>query len=367
MNSVKVRFFAILGILVVCCARPNTTESAPVTSNSVNRDSSTTHSRRLNEPVVESTWLRPSADFPAEPVWGHAHGLRIGLPHRMGPPGIVRIYWPEVTGRDYKAFNFLAIEPVARGIRSLSELEDSQLDSKKGKRLWSTVRPEQYEPGDPTRPVAGIVRSHPDGHETLELDVHCETFLTGAKVGLHFLFNSRRPLEVRIASYALPGSVPLEKCIITATMGNYARLRDLHLEGGTSSSLDLWPAFQGTGFTNHAFFPLKSLSRTKTNGALVIASQNEKEPAKETSPPGGWPYKGPRSIQYWRLDEGDITLDTEACVNGRTTYWAVHAPIPGGVAFENFELVRRFAQGQGAWYGVTTGTVEALRNEADSW
>ena len=43
-------------------------------------------------------------------------------------------------------------------------------------------------------------------------------------------------------------------------------------------------------------------------------------------------------------------------VNGRATYWGSHAPIPGGVAFENFELIQRFTSGEESWFGVTLKT-----------
>ncbi len=39
-------------------------------------------------------------------------------------------------------------------------------------------------------------------------------------------------------------------------------------------------------------------------------------------------------------------------VNGRAKYWASKSPIPGGVSFENFEMVDEFKSGQEFWFGV---------------
>jgi hypothetical protein len=45
----------------------------------------------------------------------------------------------------------------------------------------------------------------------------------------------------------------------------------------------------------------------------------------------------------------------EAWVNGRFTYWASTAPIPGGISYENFELFAPFRQGAEYWFGVRRG------------
>lgn len=40
-------------------------------------------------------------------------------------------------------------------------------------------------------------------------------------------------------------------------------------------------------------------------------------------------------------------------VNGRRQYWMSRASIPGGIAFENFELRLPFEEGQKLWFGIT--------------
>jgi hypothetical protein len=57
-----------------------------------------------------------------------------------------------------------------------------------------------------------------------------------------------------------------------------------------------------------------------------------------------WKYEGLNAEQSWLVDDPEPEL--EVAVNGRYTYWASTSPIPGGVAYENFELIRPFVQGQ---------------------
>jgi hypothetical protein len=63
------------------------------------------------------------------------------------------------------------------------------------------------------------------------------------------------------------------------------------------------------------------------------------------------------ATQYWRAP---ATPGLAVQVNGRTTYWASQAPIPGGISYENFELVAPFAAGQSFTFGVTPEPPQAL-------
>ena len=49
-----------------------------------------------------------------------------------------------------------------------------------------------------------------------------------------------------------------------------------------------------------------------------------------------------------------------ALVNARRTYWASDNPIPGGVSFENVELIAPFRSGQSWTFGVTADPPTAL-------
>jgi hypothetical protein len=109
----------------------------------------------------------------------------------------------------------------------------------------------------------------------------------------------------------------------------------------------LWPDHTGDGFTAHARFGLDELTRDPGGAAVVTAVPDEADPTAALYAAGTaehWKYHGRRAVQGWRVD--DPAPGIEAWVNARYTYWASTAPIPGGVAYENVELVQPFAQGQ---------------------
>ena len=61
----------------------------------------------------------------------------------------------------------------------------------------------------------------------------------------------------------------------------------------------------------------------------------------------------PKLTQYWRIPAHDIQPDLRVKVNVRRTYWASQNEVPGGPAFENFELRQRYAAGQIYIFGLT--------------
>jgi hypothetical protein len=50
------------------------------------------------------------------------------------------------------------------------------------------------------------------------------------------------------------------------------------------------------------------------------------------------------------VDEPSAQL--RVLVNGRAAYWASESPIPGGVAYENFEIIEPFAEGREAVFWI---------------
>lgn len=68
-----------------------------------------------------------------------------------------------------------------------------------------------------------------DGVQRLRVVVHVERFDNGAEVDVAVSFRTDRPHEVALSPCRRDGSVELDHCILTATMGNFARLRRLHL------------------------------------------------------------------------------------------------------------------------------------------
>ena len=311
----------------------------------------------LSPPVVEGLWVRPSGVFPAQPVWGHAEGLRVGLWPMAGPRGLLRIYAPYLGHRDDRMINYIAVEPiVASGFRrGFSELERSVLDDEDGLRFWSTDSPGDPAPREPTSPARGVLSA--DGNvEILAVYVFVEPYANGARVYLQLTFRSDRPYEIGIATFTQEGSVPLAACVVTATMGNYARLRLLHLREGPIHAGDLWPDFDGLGFAPRVCFPLEDLLTTPQGGALFVAVPDEEDPAAAVYAPKtfiGWKYTGEVATQTWRHENPPSEL--RGCVNARSVYWASASPIPGGISLENFELVEPFREGSEVWFGVVPG------------
>jgi len=320
--------------------------------------------RGLADPVVEDVWIRPPAGANgAKPVWGLADGLRIGLAPLPGPRGLLRVYTPYVGQPDWRMINFIAVEPIVKGRtnRSFSELEPSSLARGTGKVMWSVDRPDDWIPRDPAHPARGVTGEE-NGVKTLTVFIGVEKFQSGAAVFLRLTFRADRPCEVHIAAFTQLTSAPLSYCVVTATMGNYARLRRLHLTDGVVTARDLFA--DGTldtfGFTPHGRFDLGRLARRRDGAVILAATSDERDPAAadQTTVALGWRYIGRPATQYWRCEQPHPGL--MALVNARRTYWASDNPIPGGVSFENVELIAPFQSGQTWTFGVTTDPPAAL-------
>jgi len=314
--------------------------------------------RDLADPVVEDGWVRPPAEEnTAKPVWGLAEGLRIGLAPLPGPRGLLRVYTPYVGQPDWRMINFFAIEPIVEGQtrRGYSELERSSLVEGTGKVMWSVDRPGDWTPQDPAHPARGVIGEE-NGIETLTVFIGVEKFRSGAAVFLRLTFREDRPCEVQIVTFTQPNSARLSYCVVTATMGNYARLRRLHLATGVVTARELYSdaTFGAIGFAPHKRFSLERLARTQDGAVIFAANSDEPDPAgaDQTTVARGWRYVGRPATQYWRCDHPHPKL--MALVNARRTYWASDNPIPGGVSFENVELVAPFQSGQTWTFGVTT-------------
>lgn len=311
--------------------------------------------REWTEAAVDGRWLRPaSVDGPREPRWGHPDGMQLGLHPLSGPRGLLRIFTPYLGHPRDRLLNFIAVEPIPAGDteRGYSELEPSRLDDAPGLRMWSCDDPDDATPRDPRHPSRGLVSTR-DGVETLTVDVLVEPFANGADVWVRVVFRADRSHEVSVAAYRREGSAELEACVLTATMGNWARLRTLQLAGGREVTAGgLWPEYRGIHFAEHAVFGVDELRRDGGE-AVVSALPDEAEPHRAEYAPGTkehWHYLGDRAVQTWRAAEPDPRLVAQ--VNGRHTYWMSEAPIPGGIAFENFELVEPFRQGRAFTFAV---------------
>ena len=310
--------------------------------------------REWTEAEVEDGWLRPArVSGPREPRWGHPEGLQLGLHPLSGPRGLLRLFTPYLGQPRDRLLNFVAVEPIPAGgpQRGYSELEHSRLDDVPGLRMWATDDPESSAPGDPRAPSRGTV-TEADGVERLSVDIGVEPFANGADVWVRAEFRKDRPHEISVAAYRREGSVELDACVLTATMGNWARLRELELADRRVTAAELWPQYRDIHFAEHASFGVDELRR-EGDDVVVSAVGDEAEPHLAEHAPGTkehWFYVGARGVQTWRAADPDPRLVAQ--VNGRHTYWMSEAPIPGGIAFENFELVEPFRQGRAFTFSV---------------
>ncbi|MGN8552863.1 UNVERIFIED_CONTAM: hypothetical protein OHV15_09785 [Microbacterium sp. SLM126] len=298
--------------------------------------------------VVEDGWLRPAdVSGPREPRWGHPDGMQLGLHPLSGPRGLLRLFTPYLGQPRDRLLNFIAVEPIPAGAseRGYSELERSRFDDGPGLRMWATDDPAEAEPRDPRHPARGTI-AVVDGVERLIVDIALESFANGAAVWVRAEFRQDRPHEISVAAHRREGSVELAACVLTATMGNWARLRALELADRRVRAGELWPEYRDIHFADHASFPVDELRR-EGDGIVVSAVPDELEPHLAEHAPGTkehWFYVGVRGVQTWRASDPDPGLVAQ--VNGRHTYWMSEAPIPGGIAFENFELVEPFRDGR---------------------
>jgi hypothetical protein len=279
-----------------------------------------------------------------------------------GPRGLIRVGYPISTNGGYNLINFIAVEPIVNGQRGFSELELSALDDARGKRLWA-VGETNPAPGtsQPTLVPGRLTRPSP-GVEQLDVTVRVEAFDNGARVRLAVSQRSDAPDEIQLAVHTDAGSAPIEYCILTATMVNLARTRLLWLKDGVVSSRNLYPEHQGDGFAPHQIYPLDRLMRTAQGEVVAAVTNDEDDPALIYPFPGRqlWHYGGCKVTQFWKKPRGTARDDLHVAVNARYTYWQTRRPIPGGVAFENFELRERFYEGQTFVFGITRKTPAQL-------
>ena len=318
--------------------------------------------KTLAPPVVDGPFLRPAEGEPAELTWGIQGGIAIGLWPNPGPRGLIRVYTPYLGQPPHTAMNFIAVEPVVGKLRGFSELEKSRLDSGiAGKAMWSSdVLEENPQPREPWRPARGVVRGE-HGHRTLSVFIPVEPFDNGARPVVEVRLREDRPHEVCLRVFAAAGGRPMRSCILTATMGNYARLRRLYLKDRVEESRGVYEPFRAVfaGFAAHRQWGISDML-LRNGRAFVAATPDEPHPANahyaaDVAP--HWHYRGVRATQYWHAT---ARHDLVVRVNGRRTYWASNAAIPGGVAYENFELEAPFEPGQEFCFGIIPDTPAAL-------
>jgi hypothetical protein len=232
----------------------------------------------------------------------------------------------------------------------------------RGKRMW--VHP--AEGGGGTIPSGTLETLHV-GEATIErlsVRIDVEKFTqNGAHVYVVASIESDKPGELRLSTFAESDSPPIEELGLTATMGNYERLRLLWLKDRVVDSRELvanypwptqWRMETGDDFAEKENYPLPEMLRTGDGDAIVFCTSSEADPQHS---PGNdtahWVYTLPKETQYWRVPGHEVQPDLRVRVNARHMYWASKSLVLGGVAFENFEVRQRFIQGQTSIFGIT--------------
>jgi len=317
----------------------------------------------LADSCLAVEWTRAGINT-EEPRWGIKGELEIGLwsqGDRQGPRGLIRLYYPigAAEGGSTRV-NFIAVEPVVKGRKGYSELEESAHDGKPGKRFWALdeLLTADSPPLDALGLKPGVLSTSASGVEQLAITIRVEPFRNGAHPYIIATFRADRPNEVSFAVYGEDDSADMEYCILTATMGNFARLRRIWLRDRVVDSKKLYADYDDIHFAPETCFPLEALPRTESGDIIVRASTDETDPAS-VSPFGNrflWRWPGGVYTQYWKKTVGSYRPDLRVRVNARKVYWAGTQPIPGGISFENFELQEKFYSGQEFIYGITQGT-----------
>lgn len=309
----------------------------------------------------ESLWIAPQKI--GDPLlWGRKDGIIFGLPSDgglRGPRGLIRVGVYSVTSAAPKLLNYIAIEPVVTGPGrridrlGFSEMEESVLDpGERGKRLW--VDTEEKAPDL----IAGDLQTIHVGPATVErlsVKIRVERFTkNGAHVHLIASIDSDHPSELRLSVFNEDDGPMLDELTLTATMGNYERLRLLWLKGRVEDSRALFSDYTGEAFVEKESFPLDEMLRVGDGDAVVYCTSNEFSPHNtDGNDTAHWKYDLPKITQYWRVPGHDLQPDLRVRVNARRFYWASIAPVLGGIAFENFEVRQRYVAGQTFIFGLS--------------
>jgi hypothetical protein len=300
-------------------------------------------------------WVRPVEGTKSPPCWGFKDGIQIGLAPLGGPRGLIRLYAPYAGQSQWKVFNFIAFEPVNHNnVRGFSEMETSRLDGVQGLRFWSGNSADPKEFPDPEYPAAGKVYWIGET-EKLSVYIFSEPFGNGSEVFVRVTFTVDRPYEIELTVYRPQNAQGVKYFILSATMGNYARIRQLHLKNNrVKTASQIWPAYTGNGFTERHVVDYTDMITDGKGCAWFIASPDEDKPGDAYYASGtasNWIYQGNMPVtQYWYCPQPQNMLTGQ--VNGRYCYWLSNSPIPGGIAFENFELVENFQIGAKYYFGL---------------
>src|SRR5262249_27566165 len=160
---------------------------------------------------------RPAPGPRAQPVWGRKDGLAVGLWPTSGPRGLIRVYAPYLGQRRPRMVNYIAVEPVVKGVRGQSELETSSHGPQRGLAVRAGHSPAAATaPAEPAAPSPGRVERS-GGVETLTFFLATEPFRNGARPLIQVVLRADQPREVGFRVGAAPGSARMDACVLSAT------------------------------------------------------------------------------------------------------------------------------------------------------
>lgn len=336
-----------------------------------------------NNASAQTKWIRPETSADKQ-MWGIHDGIVFSLwPNGVetgdkgtgGPRGLLRVGY-EYQGKIY-LINYIAIEPIVNGKIEFSEISPSNTDGKWGKLIWPSDR-ETNDAYNPANVCKGLI-SHPDANhpqtEQLTLFLFMEQYLDKAAPCIKVSIRSDKPEEICFEINNKANSAHMDRCALTATMGNYSRLRLLHLDKEVIDSRKLYSGYEGIDFIEKDAYPATQMLKLKDGSPIALATQNETMAELSTWPTDsayyakrGWRYRPDFKLtQYWRKDGPEYDPSLQVRVNGRAKYWAVasrdpkqYVKLPGGAAFENFELREKYYPGQKFIYGLSRKPVAEI-------
>lgn len=299
-------------------------------------------------------WPGSQEESEASNIWGLRNGIQVGLSPTPGPEGLLRIYTPYLGNSHPRVINFISIEPAVAGQRGRgqSELERSPTrGNKPGLTFWASGE-KDAQASTLNEANALISKSG----KQLRFYVHTEKFRNGALPIIEITIDRDHPHEIQFATFVHEDSAKLASCTLSATMGNYGQLRVLETADGTPIEANqLWgetDRLDRLGFLDWHSWKGDRFPRDPRGRMVAVATTDSEDPASEDyaeGTPKHWVYQGQRARQAWKADPDD---HLRIAVNGRLTYWMSDKAIPGGAAFENFEIAVPFQSGRKLWFEI---------------
>ena len=311
-------------------------------------------------------WFLPE-DFNSQPAWGIKNGIIFSVwpadlggigGGKGGPRGLFRIHKHGDEGLGW--VNFIAVGPITTDLKiGFSELEKSSVDGKSGK--YFTPYSQEYLTKSEQMIELKLSNNFNDiayftypekGVEQLNVLFEIEKFDNGAHVYITASIRDDKPDEIEFTTYAHEDSVNLKLSAVGSTAGNFNHLRLLWLDEKVVDSRELYSDYTGFNFAPIKIFKYNELQKD-SEGSIIVALTRNSDDVEDYFNNYFTKYK---LTQYYKKYSGHYSSNAFATVNGRYVFWKTTTQVPGGIAYENFELDDEFYSGQKIWFGATEKT-----------